>query len=222
MTLKEIAKREGFPEERAESFMVMLKDNPYVTTEGLLYKANEKYGDGNYAVQGMLPTPEEYSLLRRMMGLKDDEPAVLIRGEVWVKGFERPFVDYGTATPKNLKGFVTFNTYPVEMATRRATNRALRLATNCGMCSIDEIDTEIKGDNVAQENDEPPKTDGPPMTEKQRGMLEGFVDSTWLGIDEQDVLRNWLKEPHTVATASKAIAKYLELKDERTKDLQVA
>ena len=60
-------------------------------------------------------------------------------GEVWVEGFERPFVDYGTTTPKNLKGFGRFSDYPLEMATRRATNRTMRLATATWMCSVDEI-----------------------------------------------------------------------------------
>ena len=74
-----------------------------------------------------------------MMGLKDEEPLVVMRGEVWVDGLARPFVDYGTTTPKNLKGFVRFSDYPLEMATRRATNRAMRLATATGMCSVDEL-----------------------------------------------------------------------------------
>ena len=86
-----------------------------------------------------MPTKEEYALLRQMMGLKDEEPLVVMRGEVWVDGLARPFVDYGTTTPKNLKGFVRFSDYPLEMATRRATNRAMRLATATGMCSVDEL-----------------------------------------------------------------------------------
>ena len=99
----------------------------------------QKYGPGKFAVQALIPSPEEYALLRRMMGLKEEDPLVVVRGEVWIEGFDRPFVDYGTATPNNLRGFVRFADYPLEMATRRATNRAMRLATATGMCSVDEV-----------------------------------------------------------------------------------
>ncbi|MFT5365443.1 MAG: hypothetical protein ACI8V2_000380 [Candidatus Latescibacterota bacterium] len=136
---KQIAESEGFPVEKIDEFVAFINDEPYITSSGLQYKMLQTYKVGKFAVQAMMPSPEEYALLRRMMGLKDEDPLVVMRGEVWVEGFERPFVDYGTTTPKNLRGFVRFTDYPLEMATRRATNRAMRLATATGLCSIDEI-----------------------------------------------------------------------------------
>jgi len=136
---KQIAETEGFPIEKIDEFVAFINDDPYITSSGLQYKMLQTYKAGKFAVQSVMPSQEEYALLRRMMGLKDDEPLVVMRGEVWIEGFERPFVDYGTTTPKNLRGFVRFTDYPLEMATRRATNRAMRLATATGLCSIDEV-----------------------------------------------------------------------------------
>ena len=141
---KSIAESEGFPIEKIDEFIAFIGEEPYVTSAGLQFKMLQQYKPGKFAVQALIPSQEEYALLRRMMGLKDEEPLVVVRGEVWVEGFGRPFVDYGTTTPKNLKGFVRFSDYPLEMATRRATNRAMRLATATGMCSVDEIKESVE------------------------------------------------------------------------------
>lgn len=134
-----IAESEGFPVEKIDEFVAFIQDEPYITSAGLQFKMLQTYGAGKFAVQSVMPSRDEYALLRSMMGLKDEDPLVVMRGEVWVEGFERPFVDYGTTSPKNLRGFVRFSDYPLEMATRRATNRAMRLATATGLCSVDEI-----------------------------------------------------------------------------------
>ncbi len=138
-TKKQIASAESFPIEKIDEFVAFISGEPYITSAGLQFKMLQKYKAGRFAVEALIPSQEEYALIRRMMGLKEEEPLVVMRGEVWVEGFDRPFVDYGTTTPNNLKGFVRFSDYPLEMATRRATNRAMRLATATGMCSVDEI-----------------------------------------------------------------------------------
>jgi len=149
---RQIAESEGFPIEKIDEFVAFINDEPYITSSGLQYKMLQTYKAGKFAVQSVMPSQEEYALLRRMMGLKDEDPLVVMRGEVWIEGFERPFIDYGTTTPKNLRGFVRFTDYPLEMATRRATNRAMRLATATGLCSLDEVkepQTEQAGDTEA-------------------------------------------------------------------------
>ena len=103
---KQIAESEGFPIGKIDEFVVFIQNDPYITSAGLQYKMLQTYKAGKFAVQAVMPTKEEYALLRRMMGLKDEEPLVVMRGEVWVDGLARPFVDYGTTTPKNLKGCV--------------------------------------------------------------------------------------------------------------------
>lgn len=155
----QIAESEGFPLEKVDEFVAFINDEPYITSSGLQYKMLQTYKAGKFAVQAVMPSQEEYALLRRMMGLKDEEPLVVMRGEVWIEGFERPFIDYGTTTPKNLRGFVRFTDYPLEMATRRATNRAMRLATATGLCSIDEVK-------------EPAPAEQPADTEATQGQID--------------------------------------------------
>lgn len=123
------------------------------------------------------------------------------------------FTGIGDANPANV-GNKQIALHCIRMAETRAIARALRFATNIGMTALEEI-----GGDVA---DDTPQTDTRDMTEKQRGMLENFLDANWLGLEEQDTLREWLKTPHSVETASKAIKKYLALQDERTKNLEVA
>ena len=191
---KQIAESEGFPIGKIDEFVVFIQNDPYITSAGLQYKMLQTYKAGKFAVQAVMPTKEEYALLRQMMGLKDEEPLVVMRGEVWVDGLARPFVDYGTTTPKNLKGFVRFSDYPLEMATRRATNRAMRLATATGMCSVDELqvatdaaqtngDVESVYNTATQSQIDLIKNLGrsPRLTERERGRLKTQIEG---GLDK--------------------------------------
>lgn len=127
------------------------------------------------------------------------------------------FTGIGDANPQNV-GNKAIALHCIRMAETRAVARALRFATNIGMTALEEL-----GGDVADEpTHAPAPTSDKPMTEKQRGMLESFTEQNWLGIEEQEKLTEWLKESRTASTASKAIEHYLQLKDERTKELQVA
>lgn len=182
---KALAKSEGFPEEKLDEFVVFVGDQPYITGAGLQWRMLEKYGPGKFAVQTLMPTLDEYNLLRRMMGLKEEDPLVVMRGEVWITGFDRPFVDYGTASPHNLKGFVKFSDYPLEMACRRASNRAMRLATATGMCSVDEIK---EGGEVTGQTPENGKASGEPEkpTTPQFELLRNLSKSDLLTKEENE------------------------------------
>ena len=191
---KQIAESEGFPIEKIDEFVVFIQNDPYITSAGLQYKMLQTYKAGKFAVQAVMPSKEEYALLRRMMGLKDEEPLVVMRGEVWVDGLARPFVDYGTTTPKNLKGFVRFSDYPLEMATRRATNRAMRLATATGMCSVEELQVatdaasdvgeEYNSSSATQSQIDLIKNLGrsPRLTERERERLKTQIEG---GLDKR-------------------------------------
>ena len=134
-----MSKFEGIADPVAMGFEIDLQGKRYVTTEGLLYLMGDQYK--KYSVRPEIPTVDEVMQIRQMMGLDTGDPLVVIRGVVETdRGI---FVDYGTTSPKNLKGFVKFSDYPLEMACRRATNRAMRIATGAGT-SIDEIDTEVE------------------------------------------------------------------------------
>lgn len=135
--LEQFAVREGFPVEKAEQFLVFFQgnDTPFVTTAGLDWLMEQKFDKG-YTVRAIPPTLDELAALQAMY----PTPCTIMRGEVWPNGYERPFVDYGTTSDINLRGFVKYNAYGIEMACRRATNRAKRLASGCGLTSADEID----------------------------------------------------------------------------------
>ena len=122
-------------------FVIRMGDKDYVTTEGLLYLMGIMFDE--YSVRAEVPTQDEIDRLRHMMTMPEDAPMVIMRGVIETD--RGTFVDYGTTSPKNLSGFVKFSHYPIEMACRRATNRAMRIATGAGT-SIDEMDTEISSD----------------------------------------------------------------------------
>lgn len=132
--LAKIAEQYGFPPEQPDQYLALMQGKPCVLTGGLLYKMEKKFGD-KYTVKAVLPPPEHVELFKDMMGV--DGPLVVIKGVVETE--HGTFEDWGTASPRNLKGFVKFEDYGVEMASRRATNRAMRLATNIGLTSVDEL-----------------------------------------------------------------------------------
>ncbi|MCE2436083.1 MAG: hypothetical protein J4F29_24690 [Candidatus Latescibacteria bacterium] len=213
---KQIAESEGFPIGKIDEFVVFIQNDPYITSAGLQYKMLQTYKAGKFAVQAVMPTKEEYALLRRMMGLKDEEPLVVMRGEVWVDGLAQPFVDYGTTTPKNLKGFVRFSDYPLEMATRRATNRAMRLATATGMCSVDELQVatdsqdHLNGDVEADHN-------GSSATQSQIDLIKNLGRSPRLTERERERLKTQIEGGLDKRQASELIQKIKARLDARRK-----
>ena len=213
---KQIAESEGFPIGKIDEFVVFIQNDPYITSAGLQYKMLQTYKAGKFAVQAVMPSKEEYALLRRMMGLKDEEPLVVMRGEVWVDGLAQPFVDYGTTTPKNLKGFVRFSDYPLEMATRRATNRAMRLATATGMCSVDELQVaadsqdHLNGDVEAMHN-------GSSATQSQIDLIKNLGRSPRLTERERERLKTQIEGGLDKRQASELIQKIKARLDARRK-----
>ena len=136
--LKAVAKAEGFPEQHAQDYIAILQGKPYITTGGLQWKLRQQFETS--FIKSEFVSPEEFELIRDMLGV--DGPLVVMRGivSVVVNGETHTFEDFGTAHAGNMRGFISMQTYPIEMAARRATNRAMRLATLTGMVSVDELD----------------------------------------------------------------------------------
>ena len=136
--LESTARAEGFPVEHADKYMCVLQGKVFVLTAGLLYKLEQKF-PGGWFVRSELPSAEEHALVCDMTGI--DQIAVM-RGvvEVKVDGETHTYEDFGTCHAGNAKGFVSMQTYPIELASRRATNRAMRLAVQTGVTSLDETD----------------------------------------------------------------------------------
>lgn len=183
-TKETIAKAEGFPLESIDAFVTWLghggEQRPYITTAGLKYKMEQKYGS-DWRCQAEIVMGDELVAIRKSMGLSDSDPMVIMRGLVWAPGSIEAFVDYGTASPKNLKGFVKFADYGVEMAARRATNRAMRLATSTNLTSEDEL--------PGQAEEEPADT---AATEKQINLITSLSKSPALTEDERKKIEHKL------------------------------
>ena len=202
---KEIADSERFPIQKVEEFVVFIDGEPYITGAGLQYKMLQKYGAGRFAVQALPPSVEEYRLLRAMIALKEGDPLVVMKGEVWVEGFEKPFVDYGTASPHNLKGFVKFPEYPIEMATRRATNRAMRLATATGMCSVDEIKEPPWEHTGTRNGGFGSNGNGKTASKEQKDLISKLVEEEVFTEEERQKARNFLRDNPIMRKASRMI-----------------
>ena len=121
-----------------DGLIVNMQGKPYITIEGLKFLMDERWGKENYSLQTHLPTTEENQKIREMMGLGPDMAYVVVRGEAWVKGIEKPFVNYGTGHKGNLTGFVKVDN-AIEMACTRAICRAMRLATGASMAAAEEM-----------------------------------------------------------------------------------
>ena len=143
-----------------------------------------------------------------LLQIPDDTNHMTAIVKATVKTKKGSFSGIGDANPKNVS-MASIALHSIRMAETRAIARALRFATNIGMTSLEELGGDVEGGHDA------PPQDVPQMTEKQRGMLEGFSESNWLGEEEQAKLKDWLSKPRSVQKASEAIKHYLELKDER-------
>ena len=168
-SLQGVAKAYGFPVEGIDNYVAMMQGKPCVLTGGLLYKMDQKFG-AKYTVKAVLASPEQHALIKDMMGVEG--PIVVFKGVVETE--HGTFEDWGTASPQNLKGFVKFSDYGVEMASRRATNRAMRLACNVGLVSVDELPGG--GTNGGQSNNahrttgDSQKPPGKPVPQRQVAM----------------------------------------------------
>ena len=132
-TLVRANRKEKEPETMAQKeggtaqLYMTLNGKTYVTQAGLLNEAHKK---GLASVETELITFE-------------DKKIAVVKSTVTIKTEEKSgtkitmFTGYGDATPES----VNKNIIPhlLRMAETRATNRALRLATNIGMTSIEEL-----------------------------------------------------------------------------------
>lgn len=99
---------------------INLNGKTYVTQAGLLAEAH------NRGIQ---------SIETEMLEFRDQEIAV-VKSRVTMKD-GTTFTGYGDATKENVNSMIS--KHLLRMAETRATNRALRLATNIGMTSIEEL-----------------------------------------------------------------------------------
>lgn len=110
-----------------QQFVMKLGDKPYVMKAGLLFMA-KKMG-----VKGIVVKHLHWSFA------KDDMAGVAICEATVTLSDGSVYTDIGVAHKENTNQMIVKGGNLDHMASTRASNRALRLATACGMCSIEEI-----------------------------------------------------------------------------------
>lgn len=128
----------NFNEALAKQYYLMTltpKGEPqiYIKKAGLLHKMEQKFGS-DVVYQAEIIRGEEYREYKAMEGLKPEDPYFICRCLIWLKGNDKPFISHGSASRGNCK-----NGRFLEMAETRAVNRTMRLATNCGFTSQEEM-----------------------------------------------------------------------------------
>ena len=145
----------------------------FVTQTGLIALSDEKFGEGEWWVRAELPTADEVKLIRAMLRLSEDSELVVVRGVLETNSGAK-FVNFGTTTKANLKGFISFSDYPIEMASTRALNRTMRIAVGAP-ASVDELydrnDPTARFGKTSNSGEpsnfgEPPRQNNQPQQEK--------------------------------------------------------
>jgi len=111
----------------------------YVNRTGLLIFMEKKFRakKAKYSMWPAFLSPEEEERIRKALRIPDDEPFIAMKGIVEITypdGTKERFEDIGTASAKDC-----YHNRLVEMASTRATNRAMRLATSLGFTSVEEL-----------------------------------------------------------------------------------
>jgi len=149
----------------------------YVNRTGLLIFMEKKFrGKARYSIRVETLKEEEEQRLRHGLRL-ENEPFVVLKGIVEVvyeDGTREVFEDIGTASPRDCH-----HGRLVEMASTRATNRAMRLATSLGFTSVEELpeETRQKDEEKASEpRESQEKSTEDKITEKQLRMLHVLIN----------------------------------------------
>ncbi len=136
-------------------YIIKLQGKEFVTHAGLLDEAH-KQGLVSIMTEHILLTKEQ-AIMKATVTLKDKdkEPTV--------------FTGYGDADSLNTN--VKITVHKIRMAETRAINRALRFATNIGMCSIEEL-----GGTPAEPGKPKPKPTSPKQVDVCSECESGIVE----------------------------------------------
>lgn len=123
-TGKETDMKTVVPKGVPEEYIITLQGKKFITHQGLLHVAHEN---------GLTNIHTE--LLEQKIDDLGKPLAAIFKAVVTLK--ENTFVGHGDATTENVNANI--QPHLIRMAETRAVNRALRLATNIGMCSAEEL-----------------------------------------------------------------------------------
>jgi hypothetical protein len=110
-----------------ETLVMKMGDKPYVTKAGLNF-VGKKLGIT------VKVEPVRYSFEKHQDGMK----IAIFKGIATTED-GREYVDYGIASTENTTQMIVKGGNLDHMASTRASSRALRLATACGYCSVEEL-----------------------------------------------------------------------------------
>ena len=138
----------------------ILGGKPYINKTGLLYKVNKDMRKikrlGVYPVflpfkATVVQVPETESY-KHFLGFSEDGTAMFLGVAEFNNG--DMYFDYGTANAKHLDSswgkMSTMQPYVIMLASTRASNRVIRLATSVGLCSVEEMND--KGHDIIMNN----------------------------------------------------------------------
>jgi hypothetical protein len=134
-----IEKSTGFESEQVGQFVTRLGDNYYINKDGRRWKMDERFGAGGYKISVGPPEPKEYAFMKQMMGIKPDEPCIIMKASVIVDG-KQLAEDYGFVTPASARaGKKQFDNDGLHIAITKATNRVMGMLTAGGFGDPDNV-----------------------------------------------------------------------------------
>lgn len=105
----------------------------FICRAGLLYKMDKKHKD--YSCTVSFPALEEVQLIRMSLGIPNTKAFVVMKATITLSSGAF-YTDYGTASFENCDN----HNHLVEMASTRASNRAMRMACVMGFTSVEEME----------------------------------------------------------------------------------
>lgn len=158
------------------SGITILGGNPYANTAGLLFKVHQVAKKENVMIKRIAGQPMLDGDGKPLIAMKVGDTAIFKGIVEFSDG--RVFEDIGEANPGNIV-MSTIRPFANSMASRRATNRAMRLAAQFGLTSYEEIAGEEESEQSGEKD--------APLT--QADMEEIIDDVTVLeSIDNKETL----------------------------------
>ena len=127
--VREISKQSGLPVEKVGLGVILLGGEPYFTSAGMEILMDQKYQPGRWGVEMHFPGMEEYKVIRWMAGAQEQGAMAYVKCRLERIGLADIW-EHATVTKKNAPMLGDRN--PIELATTRAQNRAMRKALGHG------------------------------------------------------------------------------------------
>jgi len=126
-----VAADTGLSVEKVQHGVTMFDGEPYFGQEFCEMALEHRFGAKNFSIEVEMLTLDEYRMMREMSGIRPGEPYFVMRCRITIRGYQRPFIEYGTAHKGNTK-MISAGSYGMELASTRARTRCMKLAIGHG------------------------------------------------------------------------------------------